>query len=115
MNRVDLVGRLTRDPQVREFNGKTRAKFTLACNDGEKADYPSCIAWGRTAEVIRDYLGKGNLIGVSGKIQTGSFTGDNGETVYTTEVLVRRMEFLEKKKVEADVPDFEALDVDVPF
>lgn len=110
MNRVDLIGRLTRDPELRYAQtGTAITRFTVAVNrrlSKEKrqeleaqgkptADFISCQAFGNTAELIANYFSKGNLIGIEGSIQTGSYEKD-GQTVYTTEVNVYSCDFLEK-------------------
>lgn len=118
MNIVNLVGRLTRDPYVQENGDKQIAKFTLACDRmKEGADYPNCVAWGKTAEIIGKYLKKGSQVAIEGQIRTGSYQKD-GETIYTTDIAVSRVEFLgskEEKPAEDKQADFEAIDEDVPF
>lgn len=104
MNNVSLVGRMTRDPEVRYKEELAIARFTLAVarpkQPGKEAtsDFPSIIAFGKTAEMVEKYLGKGRLIGVTGRIQTGSYTDKDGKKVYTTEVVADRVEFLDKKE-----------------
>ena len=97
MNRVNLVGRLARDPEVRYSQGQNPtavARFTLAVDrrfkrDGEaNADFISCIAFGKTAEFIEKYFFKGMRLGGSGRIQTGSYTKQDGTKVYTTDVVL---------------------------
>lgn len=114
MNCVQLVGRLTRDPEVRySDNGTTIARFTLAVDrrfqqEGkESADFISCIAFKKTAEFVEKYFGKGNRIGVCGRIQTGSYTNRENQKVYTTDVVVEGVEFVESKsaKPEPGQPD----------
>jgi single-strand DNA-binding protein len=86
------------------------------------ADFISCIAWGKTAELMEKYVKKGNLVGISGRIQTGSYDKD-GHKIYTTDVVVEEMEFLEKRQSssqsttqEDETPqDFAYLDEDLPF
>jgi single-strand DNA-binding protein len=109
MNNVQLVGRLVRDPKKTE--GTTSiTKFTVACDrmpdkDGNrKADFISCIAFGKTADMIASYFFKGRPIGLNGRIQTGSYEGRDGKTVYTTDVIVERVEFLPREKTEAVAP-----------
>lgn len=122
MNKVILTGRLTRDPFTSNSGQRPIAKFTLACDrSGEGADYPNCVAWGKTAEVIAKYLRKGSNIAIEGRISTGSYQKD-GETIYTTDVAVSRMEFLDTKggdKKSGEKPaqeaDFEAVNEDAPF
>lgn len=108
MNKVILMGRLTRDPDIRHTQGEnstTIARYTLAVDrrikaqEGQKtADFISCISFGRTAEFIEKYVKKGTKIATSGKIQTGSYTNRDGQKVYTTDVLVEECEFAESKK-----------------
>ena len=105
MNSVVLMGRLTKDPDVRCTNdGTAVGRFTLAVDrikDG--ADFISCVAFGKTAEFAEKYLHKGTKICCSGRIQTGSYTNRDGQKVYTTDVILDRMEFAESKA--ADKPD----------
>ena len=104
MNNVILMGRLTKDPDVRTSqNGVTSARFTLAVDrhsktDPNAADFPSCVAFGKTAEVVRDYLKKGTKIAIQGRIQTSSFKDEEGKDVYRTDVVVLGVEFCERKQ-----------------
>ena len=106
MNKVILMGRLTRDPEVRYSQGDNPlaiARFTLAVDrrfrrDGEQtADFISCVAFGKQAEHAERYYRQGIKIVVSGRIQTGSYTNRDGVKVYTTEVVVEEQEFAESK------------------
>ncbi len=106
MNKVILMGRLTRDPEVRYSAGENAtavARYTLAVDrrfrrDGEaSADFISCVSFGRTAEFAEKYFRQGLKIVVSGRIQTGSYTNREGQRVYTTEVVVEEQEFAESK------------------
>ena len=106
MNRVILMGRLTRDPEVRYTQGERSmavARYTLAVDrrfrrDGEAtADFINCVSFGRTAEFAEKYYRQGLKIVVSGRIQTGSYTNRDGQKVYTTEVVVEEQEFAESK------------------
>ena len=109
MNKVILMGRLTRDPEVRySQNGESPmavARFSLAVDrrgsrnsaDGQTADFINCVAFGRSGEFAERYLHKGTKICVSGRIQTGSYTNKDGVKVYTTEVVVEDQEFAESK------------------
>lgn len=145
MNCANLIGRLCADPSVRYTSGTQMcvATFTLAINrpvkpGGEKqTDFPRCTVFGKQAENCERYLAKGRLVGVQGRIQTGSYQNKDGVTVYTTDVVADRVEFLEwgdrpsgeTEKRETtkiskipeddfrdDVPDgFQALDESVPF
>lgn len=104
MNSVNLVGRLTRDPDVRYTDGGTSiARFSLAVDrrfkkdDGPTADFPNCVAFGKSAEFIEKYFHKGMRIGVQGRIQTGSYENQEGTKIYTTDVVVENCEFVESK------------------
>ena len=99
MNRTTLVGRLTKDPDVRVTEDqKTIARFTLAINRNKKdTDYIPCVAFNKTAELVEKYFHKGDRIGVWGSIRTGKYEKD-GRTVYTTDVYVDEIEFLQDKK-----------------
>ena len=106
MNKVILMGRLTRDPEVRYSQGANSlaiARYTLAVDrrfrrEGEAtADFISCVAFGKQAEFAERYLRQGVKIAVTGRIQTGSYTNRDGQKVYTTEVVVEEQEFAESK------------------
>ena len=113
MNKVILMGRLTRDPEVRYSQGESAlaiARFTLAVDrrgrrqdgaDQQTADFISCVAFGKTAEFAEKYLRQGTKIAVTGRIQTGSYTNKDGQKVYTTEVVVEETEFAESKNAQA--------------
>lgn len=106
LNRVVLVGRLTKDPSLRYTpNGVAVANFTIAVNrpfsnqDGNReADFINCVIWRKPAENVATYTKKGSLIGVDGRIQTRSFEGQDGKMVYITEVVADSVQFLESKK-----------------
>ena len=111
MNKVILMGRLTRDPDVRYSSGEKPtavARYTLAVDrkfkrDGEQtADFISCVAFGRTAEFAEKYFHQGIRIVISGRIQTGSYTNRDGVKVYTTDVVVEEQEFAESKSASAE-------------
>ncbi len=103
MNSVNLIGRLTRDPEVRYVpeSQLAVATFTIAIDrpprkDGTKqTDFPRITVFGKQAENCERYLSKGRLVGVQGRIQTGSYTNKEGQTVYTTDVVADRVDFLE--------------------
>ena len=109
MNRVILMGRLTRDPEVRYSQGERSmaiARYTLAVDrrgrrgqDGndQTADFINCVAFARSAEFAEKYLHQGTKIVVTGRIQTGSYTNKDGQRVYTTDVVVEEQEFAESK------------------
>ena len=103
MNNVTLIGRLTKDPEIRYTRDQTAvATFTVAINRGKDkngedrgADFPRVVAYGRTAENCERYLAKGRLVGIQGRLQTGSYEHKDGYTVYTTDIIADRVEFLE--------------------
>ncbi len=106
MNKVILIGRLTRDPDVRYTTAAEPmavVRYTLAVDrrfrrEGEQtADFISCIAFGRNAEFAEKYLRKGIKIAAAGRIQTGSYTNKDGQKVYTTDVVIEEQEFAESK------------------
>lgn len=101
MNKVLLIGRLTRDPEVFGEGDRKVAKFTLAVDRFGKdngADFPNCVAFGTRADFAEKWLKKGIKIHVEGKLQTGSYTKQDGTRVYTTDVVVDNTEFVESKK-----------------
>lgn len=113
MNKTILMGRLTRDPEIRTAAGESGtviARFTLAVNrrfrrDGEaSADFINCVSFGKTAEFIEKYISKGRQICVSGRIQTGSYTNKDGQRIYTTEVVVEEVDFADSRRDAADTP-----------
>lgn len=114
MNKVTLMGRLTRDPEIRYSQGENStaiARFSLAVNrrfkrDGEpEADFISCVAFGKNAEFFEKYGKKGVKFAICGRIQTGSYTNKDGNKVYTTDVIVEEQEFAESKASgSADAP-----------
>ena len=107
MNKVVLMGRLTRDPEVRYSQGESSlaiARFTVAVDrrfkrqgETQEADFISCVSFGKQAEFAERYLKQGTKIAVIGRIQTGSYTNKEGQKVYTTEVVVEELEFAESK------------------
>lgn len=104
MNVAIILGRLTRDPVIKASqSGMTIARFTLAVNrlnkkgQNQEADFINCVAFGKTAEAIGNYVYKGQRLLVEGRIQTGSYTSKNGEKKFTTEISVNRAEFIEKR------------------
>ncbi|MBR4656571.1 MAG: single-stranded DNA-binding protein [Oscillospiraceae bacterium] len=106
MNKVVLTGRLTNDPEMRRTqSGKATTTFSLAVDRMRKddgADFPMCVAWEKTAELLCTYVKKGHKVGVVGRLQTRNWTDNKGEKRYTTEVVVESVEFLEKR---ADKPE----------
>ena len=135
MNSVQLLGRLTKDPEVRYTQGNTTtavAHFTVACNrkvkksEEQQADFITCVAFGKTAEFIERYFQKGAAIALNGRIQTGSYTNKDGAKVYTTDVIVESVEFAgsknereasgsETKKDDGFMNIPEGIDEDLPF
>ena len=143
MNSVVLIGRLTRDPEVRYSAGTQMAicRFAVAIDrpprqNGEKqTDFPNVVVFGKQAENCERFLAKGRLVGVQGRIQTGSYTNKDGATVYTTEVVADRVDFLEwgdipasgqgggmRAQAQETAPKFDAapegcsaIDEDIPF
>ncbi len=109
MNKVILMGRLTRDPEIRYSQGAEPlaiARYTLAVDrrgrrdasgNDQSADFIQCVSFGRTAEFAEKYLKQGTKMLVTGRIQTGSYTNKDGNRVYTTEVVVEEQEFAESK------------------
>lgn len=96
MNNVSLIGRLTADPEIRQAKETKVCNFTVAVDRGDKdrtADFIRCVAFGKTAEFIDDYFDKGTRIGISGRIQTGSYEDKDGNTRYTTDIIVERVDF----------------------
>ena len=142
MNSVVLIGRLTRDPELRYTSGTQMAvaTFTVAIDrpvraGGEKqTDFPRVTVFGKQAENCEKFLAKGRLVGVQGRLQTGSYTNKDGATVYTTDVVADRVEFLEwgdkpqgsssfstsgstsqGSGAESAPEGFSAIDEDIPF
>ena len=128
MNKVILIGRLTRDPEVRYSSGEEQmaiARYTLAVDrpgkteDGKnQADFISCVAFGRAAQFAEKNFYQGMKIAVIGSIRTGSYTARDGHKVYTTEVVIDTQEFCEKKQereaTREALPD-EITEDDLPF
>lgn len=112
MNKVNLIGRICNDLEIKESGENKYTRFTLAVNrtytdeDGNRpADFISCVAWNKSAEIINQYFKKGSQIGVSGKIQTGSYDRQDGTKAYTTDIIVEGFDFLDKKE-ERPAPEF---------
>lgn len=129
MNKVLMIGRLTKDPEYKENGDMKMARFSIALDRGKDkdgkdlgADYPSVVAWGKRAETIKKYLGKGSRIGIEAHIHTGTYEKD-GQKYYSTDFVIDRFEFLETKKQEEKPDEIdEALsmfsqitDEDIPF
>lgn len=109
MNKVILMGRLTRDPEVRYTQGEQAmavARYTLAVdrrgkNQENSADFIQCVAFGKAGEFAERYLHKGTKIVLTGRIQTGSYTNKEGQRVYTTDIVAEDQEFAESKNTES--------------
>lgn len=140
MNSVSLIGRLTKDPDVRygAENQLAVARFSVAIDRGKDrdgqsrgTDFPNIVCFGKTAELVEKYMAKGRLVGIQGRVQTGKYEKD-GRTIYTTDILADRVDFLDwgdktegggekqsfdNKKPSSDVPEgFGMLtDDDIPF
>ena len=113
MNKVILMGRLTRDPEVRYSQGENAtaiARYTIAVDRRYKkegdasADFIGCVAFGKLGEFAEKYLRKGTKVVVTGRIQTGSYTNKDGLKVYTTDVVVEENEFAESKRSDDNAP-----------
>lgn len=139
MNSVELIGRLTRDPEVRYTSGSNMAvaTFTIAIDRPTKAgeekqtDFPRITVFDRQAETCEKYLKQGRMVAIQGRIQTGSYTNKNGDTVYTTDVVANRVEFIDwgdqqqnqqrhsysaaANKIDQTQQSFEEINEDVPF
>ena len=138
MNSVILVGRLTRDPEVRYMSESQRAvaNFSIAIDRGKDrsgndlgADFPNIVCFGKQAEVVEKYVTKGMQVGIQGRLQTRSYENKDGKKVYVTEVVADRVEFLDSKKktsqpdavIEAEVKQAESnmwndfIPDDIPF
>ena len=104
INRVVMVGRMTRDPELRRTgSGAAVASFTLAlnrnynCADGQQADYISCVVWNKVAENVAQYCSKGSLVGVEGRLRSRTYDNAQGQRVYVTEVVCDSVQFLETR------------------
>lgn len=125
MNNAQLIGRLTKDPEIKYINNDQMAvaTFTLAVdrhNEKKETDFIRCKAFGKTAENLEKFTGKGCRLGVTGRIQTGSYTDKEGLKVFTTDIIVDRADFLDYKnaqelKPEKPSEDFQAINEKVPF
>lgn len=128
MNKVILIGRLTRDPEIRKTqSGKSTATFSLAVDRRKKdsgADFPECVAWEKIADLLGQYVKKGHKVGITGHLQTRTYDDKKGQKRFVTEVIVDELEFLETKnksvfeEPKPAPPDFAMLeddDNDLPF
>lgn len=105
LNRVALVGRLTKDVELRRTgNGKAVASFTVAVNrnfktgDGQEADFLNIVAWGKVAENTAQYCGKGSLVSVDGRLQSRMYENNQGQKVYVTEVVADSIQFIDTRR-----------------
>lgn len=113
MNSVNLIGRLTKNVELLTAGENKYIRFNLAVNrkfknnEGEyDADFISCVAWNKTAELIAEHFGKGSEIGISGRIQTGSYEKEDGSKVYTTDIIVESITFIGSKKEGRPAPEY---------
>ena len=99
MNTVNITGRLVRDPEIKNVGQNILAKFTVAVNGFKKDDtnFINCVAWNKTAELVEKHFFKGQQVGVTGRLQTGSYDDKDGKRVYTTDVIVSQVDILEWK------------------
>lgn len=111
LNRTILIGRLTADPDLRKTqSGTSVVSYTLAVNRSrakegqQQADFISCVAWDKTADLMADYTHKGSLIGIVGRIQTRFYQDRDGKNVYVTEVVTDELQFLDPKKQDNSQP-----------
>lgn len=122
MNKVELIGRLTKEPEIKLTSNQTQfCNFTIAvdrrfkdANGQRQADFISCVAWKQTAVFIQKYFHKGNKIGVVGSIQTRSFDDQNGQKRFVTEVIVDEVEFVESQPSAQTAPNETAVTADEP-
>ncbi len=118
MNYVSLIGRLTKDPELKySQSGKAFCKFTIAVTrefNREEADFINCVAWDKRAETIAEYLKKGRRIAVQGRLQTGSYEKD-GRTIYTTDIIVDKFTFIDFNDEKENESEKVSDDDDFPF
>ena len=113
MNKVILMGRLAKDPETRQAGDTIVTRFSIALDrrykqdGGQAADFPSCVAFGKTAEFINKYFHKGMKILLEGRIQTGNYTDKDGVKHYTTDVIADNVEFAESKNADDNTQDAE--------
>jgi len=127
MNKCLFVGNITKDPELRFIptSGMAVCKFSLALNDGygekKTVSYINCVAFGKTAEAVANYTGKGSKVAVEARVKTGGYDKQDGTKVYTTDFMVDKIEFLDSRKKDEDVftpadfNPFEEADEDIPF
>lgn len=118
MNKVVIIGRNTRDVELKQTSSGTAvAEFSIAVkrsfktNGQYESDFFDCVAYGKTAELISQYVKKGDMVGIDGRLQTRNYTNKEGRKVYVTEIIVENVEFLSTKKQETvEAPKFEETD-----
>lgn len=124
MNKVILMGRITKDIEIKQTGEHSYTRFTVAVNRRKKddgADFINCVAWNKTAEFIGKYFGKGSMIAVVGELRTGSYEKSDGSKTYTTEVVVSETFFTGEKREQAetapsdDFSDFTYTNAAVPW
>ena len=120
MNKVILIGKLTKDPELRYAagNGTAVCRFTVAITrqfKKDETDFINCVAFGKTGETITQYFTKGSKIAITGNIRTGSYDAKDGTKRYTTDVIVETFEFVESKKKETNEFDKQASNFPDPF
>ena len=104
MNKIILIGRLCRDPEVKYSNDMAISKFTIAVDrrgKDKETDFISCVAFGKTGEFVEKYISKGTKVALEGRWQTGSYTNKEGQKIYTNDCVVEQIEFAESKKDDA--------------
>lgn len=125
INNVVLVGRMTKDPELRRTqSAKAVTSFTLAVDkgftqqDGQSADFIYCVVWNKSAESVEKYTSKGSLVGIEGRLNTRSYENNQGNKVYVTEVICNNVTFLDSKKKEENqsvVSNFDIDEEDIQF
>ena len=116
MNLVSILGRVTKDVEAKTTQNSQYSRFTVAVRrDKENSDFINCVAWGKGSEFAAQYLKKGMQVAITGRLQTGSYDDADGKRVYTTDVVVTKMDVIWDKK-EDNAQDFSAItDSDLPF
>lgn len=119
MNQVSLVGRLTKDPELMQSStGILYCRFTLAVNriyGAKNADFINCVAWRSQAENLAKYQRKGSLVGVVGSIQTGKYTGKDGSTKYTTDIVAHQIHFLGSRREQQEQDQAQSTPASSPY
>lgn len=124
MNCVQIVGRLVKNPELRQNSETSVARFTVAVDrkyKKDEADFISCVAFGKSAEFVDKYFSKGNRIGIVGEWRSGSYTNKDGQKVYTNDCVVNSVEFVESKRDSAPAQNDDFMNIEgdiddqVPF